>query len=52
MARFRARAPRTGTVDVKRLICSKDQQAEILTKALPKECFERLRNDIGVVCAF
>ena len=29
-------------------ICSKDQQADILTKALPKECFERLRNDISV----
>lgn len=31
-------------------VCSKNQQADILTKGLPKTCFERLRRDIGVVC--
>lgn len=29
-------------------ICSKDQEADILTKALPRETFQRLRNQIGV----
>ena len=33
-------------------IYTKKQQADILTKALPKESFERLRKDIGVVRIF
>ena len=33
-------------------VCSKNQQADILTKGLPKADFERLRNDISVVRVF
>ena len=33
-------------------ICSKDQQADILTKGLPRVNFERLRNEIGVLCNY
>ena len=30
-------------------VCSKNQQADIFTKGLSRENFERLRNDIGIV---